>query len=1048
MIRIKQDTTPVLKYRPFARIVFSLLCALPGAQAEITPVLLFSPTAEVSSFDAVAEGDQVWVRWQTSVELGVNAFRVMRQVDGHPSESVGLMRTHGDETGGSYRLADPLVKAGEAVRYALFLESGQDTHSLAVWEGLVEYAIDEPLRVDAAESLAVGALSEPLAAQAWIGNGERVRIWTEIAAADRVRLSLTKEGVYRVTAQELAVAGGWDLSSITNAIDSTNLTLSCQGDPVAWHADGDGLLFHGLPATSRFVPENVYWVEFGAGLSMQTLDGLPVEPATTNAWFVEQITTQGTDYLSRVTRSSLADAPASYLSAAFLTSGAVNELDEPLVDCAAGMWEGMVTVHLVSLFEAGTDDHTARISLGGTPVGEPSWSDEQYLSFTYPFSSTNLTAGTAALSVANIRTPPPVGVTDYTRFLFVSHSFSYPRLYRATNDALRCTGGESNTVAVSGFSTNDVIVLNVTTTNQPVVVEPISFSFDGVVSNWTAAFSCGDTGQVYQVCSRSSGLRQPSVRGVRDVDWTLSSNAADYVILIPPEGWTEGFRPVLQELADYRTAQGLQTTVVDVESLYNQFSYGLADPQAIHEFCISSHTNWLDRPLRYLLLAGDGGIDFKHERFSVSDYTACLIPTIIIGQRFSEGVGTTAAIDSVFGDVDGDGVQDVAVGRFPTTQVEDMETVVQKTMAYEGALIQTNGTLAKSYATVAPDWNNIPASSKYYLFDAAVDRLIEPLQAANRIHIPNRADPDYPNNLAGVKNDSLIPALKEGTGLFHYYGHGNKISLGYSSYYNGLPGSKLLSASDITTNNWQSPTIAVMVGCNVNVWHWLTTSATLGPDGLFAKNTGFVAALAAAGYMLAGEGEELGVHLYTQAAEQGVLRLGDMHRIGVKATTEFYSGNLGVVERLQCFSLVGDPALVYRHDVTAMGTDTAWLAQHGQTSANADLEDPDGDGWRTWQEFQADTNPTGYVFQVVSSQLEGDRMTVAFDAVSNGAYGVEYKSSLMGGGEWQPIPWGWTNSSEWFPPETAIVPQGPVTAVALPVSGVSTQGFYRMRGVE
>src|SRR5690606_3668332 len=104
--------------------------------------------------------------------------------------------------------------------------------------------------------------------QAWIGAGERVRAWTDSTPADRVRLSLREEGLYRVSAAELATASGWNVGDVLAAIAATNLSMSCQGAPVAWFADGADLLFHGVPAVSRFAPENVYWIALAPGSNM------------------------------------------------------------------------------------------------------------------------------------------------------------------------------------------------------------------------------------------------------------------------------------------------------------------------------------------------------------------------------------------------------------------------------------------------------------------------------------------------------------------------------------------------------------------------------------------------------------------------------------------------------------------------------------------------------------------------------------------------------------------------------------------------------------
>jgi len=302
--------------------------------------------------------------------------------------------------------------------------------------------------------------------------------------------------------------------------------------------------------------------------------------------------------------------------------------------------------------------------------------------------------------------------------------------------------------------------------------------------------------------------------------------------------------------------------------------------------------------LNYLLLAGAGAIDFKHQRLSVNDYTACLIPPLIAGQRFSNGDGMTVAIDAALGDVNGDGVPEVAVGRLPTTQTYELAVAVQKTIAYEGVMRW------KQQASVAADWDN--TGVMYYPFSAGTDRLLVPLANAGRTVVKHYIGDSTSG--AEVRIGSLFPALRAGSGLFHFFGHANEQSLGGSSV-------RLLYNANITPANWQKPTIAVIIGCRPNRWQSLTTTVSLLPCGLFAADTGFVAGLGATGFMLGDEGENLAVELYTNAAGQGRARLGDVWRRGLQRM----AGSMPS-ERLLCYSLIGDPALTFDYTPPYGGT--------------------------------------------------------------------------------------------------------------------------------
>ena len=332
-----------------------------------------------------------------------------------------------------------------------------------------------------------------------------------------------------------------------------------------------------------------------------------------------------------------------------------------------------------------------------------------------------------------------------------------------------------------------------------------------------------------------------------------------------------------------------------------------------------------------------------------------------------------------------------------------------------------------------------------YPFSAATDRLIPSLLAAGRTVKTNYytlypASPPYQGSMTAIKVLYLFPSFANGSGLFHYFGHSNEQSLGNKPMSSGQ---QLLAYTDISSSYWQKPMIAVVVGCRVNRWHSPSTNASavcILPYGVFLPGTGFVAALGATGYLDSQESADLGVALYAQATAHGALRLGDVLTNGLRQMTGEMQPS-----HLQSFCLTGDPALLFRHDITAMGTSEAWLAQHGLLAPNADLTDPNNDGWSVWQDYLAGTDPTSTVFQIISAnfQTASNRLTLAFNTNSNATYRVFYKTDLTSTNAWQAIPWAFTNSSDWS--AQAILPMAPLMHIDVPLTnGSATQGFFRV----
>ena len=149
----------------------------------------------------------------------------------------------------------------------------------------------------------------------------------------------------------------------------------------------------------------------------------------------------------------------------------------------------------------------------------------------------------------------------------------------------------------------------------------------------------------------------------------LPTGRADYWVI------THGlFAPSLQSLLARRQQQGLQTAMVDVEQIYLAYSAGNPDPKAILRFMRE-----VAGPLgaRYLLLVGGDTYDAPGYLNSGS---ISFIPTLY--QRTNEVVAF-APVDPAFGDLTGDGVPEISVGRLPVRTVAEANESVRKILDYD-----------------------------------------------------------------------------------------------------------------------------------------------------------------------------------------------------------------------------------------------------------------------------------------------------------------------------------------------------------------------------
>ena len=155
---------------------------------------------------------------------------------------------------------------------------------------------------------------------------------------------------------------------------------------------------------------------------------------------------------------------------------------------------------------------------------------------------------------------------------------------------------------------------------------------------WRASFvpTAGDAR--YSVVQDGSLLEPLAVEAVWPLNLASSTNRASCVIIAPA-----ALRSLATTLADYRNAQGLETRVIPLEGIYNEFNGGLCEPEAVCAFLAHAHSNW-QLPPAYVVLAGNGTYDYRNLLAKGDN----LVPPLMVMTLY----GLTAS-DSEFGDLGG-----------------------------------------------------------------------------------------------------------------------------------------------------------------------------------------------------------------------------------------------------------------------------------------------------------------------------------------------------------------------------------------------------------
>ena len=139
-------------------------------------------------------------------------------------------------------------------------------------------------------------------------------------------------------------------------------------------------------------------------------------------------------------------------------------------------------------------------------------------------------------------------------------------------------------------------------------------------------------------------------------------------------------------MLDHRSADGLLVAKVNLQDIYDEFSNGFVDPDAIRDFLTYAYNNWQRQP-QYVLLVGDGQWVFRNE---IATPLHNLVPPYLVD--VDPWVGEVPA-NSRFVSVDGenDYLPEMAIGRIPADDAADVTAVVNKTLAYENSLATPDG---------------------------------------------------------------------------------------------------------------------------------------------------------------------------------------------------------------------------------------------------------------------------------------------------------------------------------------------------------------------
>jgi hypothetical protein len=221
--------------------------------------------------------------------------------------------------------------------------------------------------------------------------------------------------------------------------------------------------------------------------------------------------------------------------------------------------------------------------------------------------------------------------------------------------------------------------------------------------------------------------------------WWSETAGADYLLIT-----TRELQGSVEPLAQLRRNQGLVVKVIDVEDLYDEFSFGEHTPQAIRDFLETATSSWTRQP-HYVLLAGDASYDPKNYLGSGSQDS---LPTKLIETSLME-----TASDDWLADFNNDGVSDLAVGRLPVHTPADANLMINKIINYENT---------------APD----PQRGVLLVTDRNFESSSSALQALVPQGIPVQTINRSSSSDSAI-HSQIVNAINQGQRVVNYTGHGS-----------------------------------------------------------------------------------------------------------------------------------------------------------------------------------------------------------------------------------------------------------------------------------
>jgi hypothetical protein len=816
------------------------------------------------SVSAISEGNGVLIRWSTEYERDNLGFTVYRAT-AKGWEKLGYNIVPGNyfsidpqgTYGRDYRFFDPkgdlsstyLVEAqplaGSKVNSSIFFtafESNFVEIAGADSQTMVQAALSaQPITAKGivsvstkqlASRMELGTLDPNLPMQHWV------------AAQPGVKIGVKNEGFYRVSKIELENAG-FDVNA-DRAL--WQLYLNGNQQSIVVEPNGDYIEFYGKGIDTRSTNTNIYFLVVGTGQGnrIQSVERPSTGGGTAISYVREFYRRDRSIYVTSIKNGSKENFFGQVISPTpVLVNIPIDQID----------YSNLKSNILIAIQGFTGVSHKVSVRVNGVPFGSLQFNGAIYKVADIGIPTAILVEGNNTVELTGIGGSSDISVVE-------SVTAKYRRKYTAVGNELKFSVEAQKAATIAGFGDSSVRVFDVTAPDSP--------SF---VSNVVAA-PAAKLGPQYTVTVPANAaammlaVTNSAVKTVDSISYnspsTISSSAnSSRMVIVSNGGWTTES----QTWADYRQNSGLDTIVIDVEDVYDEFGYGIKGSNAIKEFINFARQNWSVAP-DYVMLVGDTTYDPRnYTGGGLLDF----LPTEMIETSYEE-----TGSDEAIADYDEDGLSEIAIGRVPAKTGLEVTNALAKVTTFESSLAS------------APARGSLCASDLTQIVDFAA------LCARVQAELPNTIPAAAVNRGDVDAKATLIAQMNLGKYIINYSGHGSTIAWTSGNFF---------KVGDVPTlTNQNDLSIYTMLTC-LNGYFINGTTDSLSETLFKATNGGAVATWASSGSTTPDIQEILARRFYSQLGNNPAMdRIGDLVK---DAKTAIVAGR----DVRLSWTLLGDPAM-------------------------------------------------------------------------------------------------------------------------------------------